>query len=737
MALVPDQKFSTFQSGGTPTTGDIIVGLRGGINTKFNWVLPSGVDAITGTANQVLVNGSSGVPVTGNATLSAPQDIATTSNPTFNNLQLTGVILGSIGNTVIGLSDTIGAVNYVRLSNNITGNGVNVGAQGLDANVALNLTAKGTAPIGLITGALTQPLFIYNGTSNQHLTRFNMSNTAADRSVTFQDASGTLAFLADIPSGSPSALTRTNDTNVTITLGGTPTTALLQAVSLTMGWNGLLSPVRGGTGINNGTNTLTLAGNLATSGAFASTFTMTGATAVTFPTSGTLATTSQITPQLTTLVTTTPYNVLVTDDIVLVDTATIGAPSSIILPAAPTRDGQVWTIKDWGLDASTYHITISVSGGGTIDGNTTYTLADDDSAVSIAWSSSQSEYTVLSSFNTLIPVLRISGNSGTAVPNIGIITINGGTTGLTTAASSSTLSLTGILIGANGGTGVNNGARTFTMGGNVTFSGAFTFAGTITGNTAVTFPTSGTLATTSQLVTPAALTKTDDTNVTLTLGGSPSTALVNAASLTLGWTGQLAVSRGGTGISSFGTGVATALGQNVNGSGAIALTTSPTFVTPVLGVAAATSINFGGSTLSNYVDGTFTPTMTCSSPGDLSVAYANQTGVYQRIGNMVFVNVRIQFTPTFTTASGQVQFAGFPIPCQVTNGIGWAGSVGFFSGASSWPVGATSLSVLVESGASFCSLTALGSAVGSSSLQMSGLATGVQYQLVFTAVYHA
>jgi hypothetical protein len=41
----------------------------------------------------------------------------------------------------------------------------------------------------------------------------------------------------------------------------------------------------------------------------------------------------------------------------------------------------------------------------------------------------------------------------------------------------------------------------------------------------------------------AALTKTDDTNVTLTLGGSASTALVNAASLTLGWTGTLASTR--------------------------------------------------------------------------------------------------------------------------------------------------------------------------------------------------
>jgi len=57
----------------------------------------------------------------------------------------------------------------------------------------------------------------------------------------------------------------------------------------------------------------------------------------------------------------------------------------------------------------------------------------------------------------------------------------------------------------------------------------------------------GSSGTAPQWNAPAALTKTDDTNVTLTLGGSASTALLNAASLTLGWTGTLAVSRGGTG----------------------------------------------------------------------------------------------------------------------------------------------------------------------------------------------
>jgi hypothetical protein len=50
------------------------------------------------------------------------------------------------------------------------------------------------------------------------------------------------------------------------------------------------------------------------------------------------------------------------------------------------------------------------------------------------------------------------------------------------------------------------------------------------------------------LTSAAALTRVNDTNVTVTLGGSPTTALLAATSLTLGWTGQLSVARGGTGV---------------------------------------------------------------------------------------------------------------------------------------------------------------------------------------------
>ena len=184
----------------------------------------------------------------------------------------------------------------------------------------------------------------------------------------------------------PSALTKNDDSNITLTLGGTPSTSLLQSVSLTLGWTGQLSPSRGGTGVNNGTNTLTLGGNLTTLGAFASTFTMTGATNVTFPTSGTLATTSQI-------------------------------PS--VTPSALTEVN---------------------------DTNVTMTLG---------------------------------GTPATALLQ----------------AVSMTLGWTGQLSPARGGTGVNNGTSTLTLGGNLTTSGAFNSTFTITGATNVTFPTSGTLAT--------------------------------------------------------------------------------------------------------------------------------------------------------------------------------------------------------------------------------------------------
>lgn len=117
-------------------------------------------------------------------------------------------------------------------------------------------------------------------------------------------------------------------------------------------------------------------------------------------------------------------------------------------------------------------------------------------------------------------------------------------------------------------------AGTCAQGGVITAGGPI---GSATVAPIITYNAAGQLTTVSSAtITPAAssitggaaLTKTDDTNVTLTLGGSPTSALLAATSVTVGWTGTLAASRGGTGISSLGTGVATALGINVGSAGA-------------------------------------------------------------------------------------------------------------------------------------------------------------------------
>jgi fibronectin-binding autotransporter adhesin len=90
---------------------------------------------------------------------------------------------------------------------------------------------------------------------------------------------------------------------------------------------------------------------------------------------------------------------------------------------------------------------------------------------------------------------------GTLTPNDLCTATSGTSITCTTAGINLANQVTGVLPGTNGGTGVNNGANTITLGGNLTTSGAFPLTLTSTASTSVTLPTSGTLIATA--ATPA------------------------------------------------------------------------------------------------------------------------------------------------------------------------------------------------------------------------------------------
>lgn len=162
------------------------------------------------------------------------------------------------------------------------------------------------------------------------------------------------------------------------------------------------------------------------------------------------------------------------------------------------------------------------------------------------------------------------------------------------------------------------------------------------------------------------------------------------------------------------------------GTGLSVAQTSPALVTPSLGVAGATSINFGGTALANYLQGTWTPTFTCATPGDLSVVYATQSGTYTRIGNIVYVAWALEVTPTFTTASGGIQVGGLPL-VPASNNAG--GIVRNMSSGFTWPAGITSVLFGVSSGN--LALQGVGSATGLTGFQMTTIVSGAGGLLLY------
>jgi hypothetical protein len=198
-----------------------------------------------------------------------------------------------------------------------------------------------------------------------------------------------------------------------------------------------------------------------------------------------------------------------------------------------------------------------------------------------------------------------------------------------------------------GGTGVTSAS--ITAFNNITGYTATGATGTTSSN--LVFSTSPTLITPA-LGTPSALV---GTNITGTASGLTAGNVTTNANLT----GP---------ITSIGN--ATSIASQTGTGTKFVVDTSPTLVTPVLGVATATSINFGGTALSVYTEGTWTPVI-ADAPTGGNTGTAIVQGFYTKVGRVVTLSGHlININTTGMTAGNAAYIRGLPFAAiTVSNSI--------------------------------------------------------------------
>lgn len=227
----------------------------------------------TGDYIESLVAGT-GVTLTNNSgegstpTVAIGQDVSTTSNVTFGEISTTGNVGVGGDLTVTGDLTVNGTVTTVN-STTVTVD---------DKNLELGATASptdATADGGGIT-----------------------LKGDTDKTFNWVDAtdSWTSSEHLDLASGKGYYIGTTSVLNSTTLGSGVVNSSLTSVGTINSGtWQGsIVAPTYGGTGVNNGTSTITIGGNLSVIGAYTTAFTVTGNTAVTLPTTGTLATLTNI-----------------------------------------------------------------------------------------------------------------------------------------------------------------------------------------------------------------------------------------------------------------------------------------------------------------------------------------------------------------------------------------------------------------------------------------------------------
>ena len=229
------------------TSGTITLQSQDAAGT-FNFNLP----ITAGTSGQPLLSGGGGATAMSWGTLSGnTTTFATTSGSLVSGncakFDASGNIV-DFGGSCGGTGSPAGADTQIQYNDS--------SSFGASANLtwvspALTIGVAGSATGQLKLTGTTSGTITIQGQSVAGTYNFNLPTSAGSSDDVLTSAGGGASAMTWT---TPGALSKVNDTNVTLTLGGTPSTALLKATSLTVGWTGTLAVARGGTGIASGTS---------------------------------------------------------------------------------------------------------------------------------------------------------------------------------------------------------------------------------------------------------------------------------------------------------------------------------------------------------------------------------------------------------------------------------------------------------------------------------------------------